>query len=72
MINNALREKAIELAAHLPKNREDAEIVVGLLSDLIEWIYPAVRRDGLDFNSNAISSSNLDLSANGKPDGSPR
>lgn len=35
-----LRPIAMRLALQLPNNRADAEIVVGLLADLIEWVHP--------------------------------
>jgi hypothetical protein len=35
-----LRPIAMRLALQLPDNRPDAEVVVGLLADLIEWVYP--------------------------------
>jgi hypothetical protein len=35
-----LRPIALRLALQLPDNRPDAEVVVGLLADLIEWVHP--------------------------------
>ncbi|GLI92983.1 hypothetical protein LMG27198_19750 [Methylocystis echinoides] len=34
------RACAMRLAAQLPDNRDDAESVVGLLCDLLEWLHP--------------------------------
>lgn len=34
------RALAMRLAAQLPDNRDDAESVVGLLCDLLDWLHP--------------------------------
>lgn len=34
------RACAMRLAAQLPDNRDDAESVVGLLCDLLDWLHP--------------------------------
>jgi hypothetical protein len=73
MINNGLRRKAVKIARRLPKKREDAEIVVALLADLIEWVHPLeTRRGGFDFSKSRTACSSLGFKAKGKPDGSPK
>ena len=73
MINDKLRRKAVKIAKQLPKDRNDAEVVVGLLGDLVDWIHPVeTRRDALDLVSSETLRSSSDLRANGSADGSPR
>lgn len=73
MINEKLRRKALKIAKRLPKNRADAEIVVGLLADLVDWVHPiATRRGTLDLVRSDTARSNGSLRSNGSPDGSPR
>lgn len=73
MINEKLRRKALKIARRLPKDRGDAEIVVGLLSDLIDWVQPMVsRRAGLDLVRSKNARSSSDFRSNGSDEGSPR
>lgn len=73
MIDEKLRQKAVKIARKLPKDRNDAEIVVGLLADLVDWIHPIdKRRSALDLVSSDTLRSSSNLRSNGKADGSPR
>lgn len=40
LTNDELRLWAVRMAADLPKNRREAEVVAGLLCDLADWLYP--------------------------------
>jgi hypothetical protein len=40
LTNDELRQWAVRLAADLPKSKREAEVVAGLLCDLVDWLYP--------------------------------
>ncbi len=40
LTNDELRHWAVRMAADLPKNKSEAEVVAGLLCDLVDWRYP--------------------------------
>jgi hypothetical protein len=40
LTSDELRQWAVRMAADLPKNKREAEVVAGLLCDLADWLYP--------------------------------
>jgi hypothetical protein len=63
-----MRERALKIAALLPPSREDANIVLSLVEDILDWAYPPDYRGGKDASASDNSLAN-DI---GSPETTPK